>query len=327
MVDGVLLLVDASRGAAAADAVRAAQGARGPAPRDPRRQQGRRPAARDRRSGGRGLPAVPGPRRRGAPDRVPDRLHATHGPAGPRSRGGAEGERPESRCSSCSCHIPAPTLRGGPSAPAHVTNLDASPYVGRLALCRVQQGTIRAGQPIAWCEPTARVQSGHGQRAVRHRGAGPRGGARRRGRVRWIAVAGLPDITIGETLADPDDPPAVARDHRRRAIAVDRRGDQHVTAFGPDGSKLTARQVRRAARPGADRQRVDPGARHRPARRMGGPGPRRASARGAGRADAARGLRADGGPAARRDARDRRQGQRADRAARRSTFPTTTSGS
>jgi GTP-binding protein len=48
-------------------------------------------------------------------------------------------------------HIPAPSYEPGRPLQAHVTNLDASPYVGRLALCRVRNGTIRKGQPIAWC--------------------------------------------------------------------------------------------------------------------------------------------------------------------------------
>ncbi len=74
MVDGVLLLVDASEGPASADPLRPAQGARGEAAGDPRHQQGR-PARRARRRGRRrGLRAVPGPGRRRAPDRVPDRL-------------------------------------------------------------------------------------------------------------------------------------------------------------------------------------------------------------------------------------------------------------
>src|ERR687894_3015399 len=55
-------------------------------------------------------------------------------------------------------HIPAPAYEEGHPLQAHVTNLDASPYVGRLALCRVRQGAIRAGQPIAWCRADGRVQ-------------------------------------------------------------------------------------------------------------------------------------------------------------------------
>ena len=82
MVDGVLLLVDASRGPAAADALRAAQGARGAAAGDPRRQQGRPARRAHRRGRRRGLRAVPRPRRRRGADRVPDRLHEREGGPG-----------------------------------------------------------------------------------------------------------------------------------------------------------------------------------------------------------------------------------------------------
>ena len=75
--------------------------------------------------------------------------------------------------------IPAPTYEEGHPLQALVTNLDASQYVGRLALCRVVQGTIRRGQQIAWCraDGSDRAREGHG--ALRHGGARPR---RRRSR-------------------------------------------------------------------------------------------------------------------------------------------------
>ena len=78
-------------------------------------------------------------------------------------------------------HIPAPDYEEGHPLQAHVTNLDASPYVGRLALCRVRNGTIRKGAPIAWCRADGSVSSARGRRALRHRGARPR--RRRRGRA------------------------------------------------------------------------------------------------------------------------------------------------
>ena len=88
---------------------------------------------------------------------------------------------------------------------ALVTNLDASPYVGRLALCRVQHGTIRKGQTVAWCRadgPIERVKVTElyvteALDRVEADEAGP-------GEI--VAIAGLPEVTIGETLADPDDP-------------------------------------------------------------------------------------------------------------------------
>src|SRR4051794_18152519 len=102
-------------------------------------------------------------------------------------------------------HIPAPSYLPGAPLQAHVTNLDASPYVGRLALCRVRQGTIRRGQPIAWCRSDGRIERAKvtdlyvtdALDRVEAEDAGP-------GEI--IAVAGIAEVTIGETLADRDDP-------------------------------------------------------------------------------------------------------------------------
>ena len=89
------------------------------------------------------------------------------------------GHRPAARCSSCcSTHIPAPEYDPDHPLQAHVTNLDASPYVGRLAICRVRHGTIRRGETVAWCRADGPDRARQGHRAVRHRGAR----ARRRGR-------------------------------------------------------------------------------------------------------------------------------------------------
>ena len=55
-------------------------------------------------------------------------------------------------------HVPAPAYEPDHPLQAHVTNLDASPYVGRLALCRVRHGTIRRGQPIAWCRADGTIE-------------------------------------------------------------------------------------------------------------------------------------------------------------------------
>ena len=130
-----------------------------------------------------------------------------------------------------------------------------------------------------------------------------------------IAVAGLPDVTIGETLADPDDPrplPVITVDEP--SLSRDR-GHQHLPAGRP--GRVEAHRAPGAGPPraGAGGQRVDPRARHRAPRRLGGAGPRRAAAGRAGGADAPRGLRAHGGPAAGAHPRDRRQAVRARRAA------------
>ena len=101
--------------------------------------------------------------------------------------------------------IPAPTYEDGHPLQALVTNLDRSPYLGRLALCRVRQGRIERSQAAAWCRADGTIERvkvsemfvTEGLERVLATEAGP-------GEI--IAVAGLPDVTIGETLADPDDP-------------------------------------------------------------------------------------------------------------------------
>jgi GTP-binding protein TypA/BipA len=102
-------------------------------------------------------------------------------------------------------HIPAPEYEEGHPLQAHVTNLDASPYVGRLAICRIHQGTIHKGAQVAWCRrdgevARARVTELYVTEAL------DRVDAEDAGPGELVAVAGFPEITIGETLADPDDP-------------------------------------------------------------------------------------------------------------------------
>src|SRR5581483_12367253 len=88
---------------------------------------------------------------------------------------------------------------------ALVTNLDASPYVGRLAICRIRHGSIRKGQQVAWCRADgsitrAQVAELYVTEALE------RVPAEEAGAGEIIAVAGIPEVTIGETLADPEDP-------------------------------------------------------------------------------------------------------------------------
>src|ERR687888_910446 len=102
-------------------------------------------------------------------------------------------------------HIPAPQYDPSHPLQAHVTNLDASPYVGRLALCRVRHGTIRRGQAVAWCQADGDVaRAVVGELYVTE--ALERVEAAEAAAGEIIAVAGIPEVTIGETLADPDDP-------------------------------------------------------------------------------------------------------------------------
>jgi GTP-binding protein TypA/BipA len=139
-------------------------------------------------------------------------------------------------------HIPAPAFDPGHPLQAHVTNLDASPYVGRLALCRVHHGTIRKGQTVAWCRADGSVTRAQvGELYVTE--ALDRVDAQEAGPGEIIAVAGMPEITIGETLADPDDPrplPVITVDEPSLSAIV---GINTSPLAGRDGSKLTARQV------------------------------------------------------------------------------------
>jgi GTP-binding protein len=139
--------------------------------------------------------------------------------------------------------IPAPEFDPDHPLQAHVTNLDASPYVGRLALCRVHNGTIRSGQQIAWCRANGEVERAtvtelyitEALERVSAEEAGP-------GEI--IAVAGMEEVTIGETLADPADPrplPVITVDEPSLSIVL---GINTSPLAGSEGSKLTARQVR-----------------------------------------------------------------------------------
>jgi GTP-binding protein TypA/BipA len=140
-------------------------------------------------------------------------------------------------------HIPAPTYEPGHPLQAHVTNLDASPYVGRLALCRVRQGNIKRGQQIAWCRSDGSIERAQVAELyitesldrVEAEEAGP-------GEI--IAVAGIAEVTIGETLADLEDPrplPVITVDEPSLSITI---GINTSPLAGKEGTKLTARQVK-----------------------------------------------------------------------------------
>jgi GTP-binding protein len=139
--------------------------------------------------------------------------------------------------------IPAPEY--DPDAPlqAHVTNLDASPYVGRLALCRVRNGSIRSGQRIAWCKADGSV-TGATVSELFVTESLERVPAQEAGPGELIAVAGMEEVTIGETLADPENPqplPVITVDEPSLSIVV---GINTSPLAGKEGSKLTARQIR-----------------------------------------------------------------------------------
>jgi GTP-binding protein TypA/BipA len=138
--------------------------------------------------------------------------------------------------------IPAPVYEEGHPLQAHVTNLDASPYVGRLALCRVRQGTIRKGQQVAWCRSDGRIERVKVTELYVSE-ALDRVDADEAGPGELVAVAGIPEVTIGETLADPDDPrplPVIGVDEPSLAMTI---GINTAPLAGRDGDRLTASMV------------------------------------------------------------------------------------
>jgi GTP-binding protein len=139
--------------------------------------------------------------------------------------------------------VPAPEYEEGHGLQALVTNIDASPYVGRLALCRVHQGTIVRGERVAWCRREGPVETvkvtelyvTEGLARVDADEAGP-------GEI--IALAGLPEVMIGETIADPADPrplPTVSIDEPALAMTI---GINTSPLAGRSGDKLTARLLK-----------------------------------------------------------------------------------
>src|SRR3954464_8487766 len=138
--------------------------------------------------------------------------------------------------------VPAPSYDADAPLQAHVTNLDASPYLGRLALCRVHNGTMRKGQQVAWCKTDGSVERVKLTELLLTR-ALDRFPAETAGPGDIIAIAGIPEITIGETLADPDDArplPVITIDEPSISMTI---GINTSPVAGQSGNKLTARQV------------------------------------------------------------------------------------
>ena len=240
--------------------------------------------------------------------------NARAGQRRPRTRRARRRSRPADR-ETLLATVPPPAYDPDHPLQALVTNLDASPYVGRLALLRVQHGTIRKGEQVAWCRADgsierARVTELYVTEAL------DRVPADEAGPGEIVALAGLPEVTIGETIADLGRPAAAAGERRRRAVARDDARDQHLASGRHRRRQGDRERPHRAARAGARRQRLAAGPPHLQAGGLGGAGPRRAAARGAGRDHAPRGLRADRRQAGSAHARDRRQALRAGRARR-----------
>ncbi len=139
--------------------------------------------------------------------------------------------------------IPPPAYDPEHPLQALVTNLDASPYVGRLALLRIHHGTLRKGEQIAWCRADgtierARVTELYVSEALE------RVPADEAGPGEIVALAGLPDVTIGETIADPEDPrplPVTTVDEPSLSVTI---GINTSVLSGTEGDKVTATQIK-----------------------------------------------------------------------------------
>jgi GTP-binding protein TypA/BipA len=139
--------------------------------------------------------------------------------------------------------IPPPSYDPEHPLQALVTNLDASPYVGRLALLRVRHGTLKKGQQIAWCRANGEIENARVVDLLITE-ALDRVSADEAGPGEIVALAGLPEVTIGETIADPDDPrplPVTVVDEPSLSITI---GINTSPLAGTEGDKLTASQVK-----------------------------------------------------------------------------------
>src|SRR6186713_104988 len=139
--------------------------------------------------------------------------------------------------------VPPPSYDPEHPLQALVTNLDASPYVGRLALLRVLHGTIRKGEQVAWCRADGTIEKAQVTELYVTE-ALDRVPADEAGPGEIVALAGLPDVTIGETIADLDDPrplPVTAVDEPSLSITL---GINTSPLAGLEGDKVTASMIK-----------------------------------------------------------------------------------
>ncbi|MFJ2864761.1 translational GTPase TypA [Kitasatospora sp. NPDC087314] len=154
-------------------------------------------------------------------------------------------------------HVPAPTYEEDAPLQAHVTNLDADNFLGRIALLRVEQGELRKGQTVAWIKRDGTVQSVRISELLMTE-ALTRKPAEVAGPGDICAVAGISEIMIGETLADPENPialplitvdePAISMTIGTNTSPLVGRGGSGKGADAKSGAKVdrkvTARQVK-----------------------------------------------------------------------------------
>jgi GTP-binding protein len=139
--------------------------------------------------------------------------------------------------------VPAPSYDPDHPLQALVTNLDASPYVGRLALLRIRHGALRRGERIAWCRADGTIEQARVTELF-VTDALDRVPAEEAGPGEIVALAGLPEVTIGETIADPDDPrplPVTVVDEPSLSMTF---GINTSPLSGTEGSKVTASLVK-----------------------------------------------------------------------------------
>ncbi len=140
-------------------------------------------------------------------------------------------------------HVPAPEHDPAHPLQALVTNLDASPYMGRLALCRIHHGTMRKGETVAWCRADGTIETvkltelyiTEELERMPADEAGP-------GDI--VAIAGIPEVTIGETIAAVEDArplPVIAVDEPSLSMTI---GINTSPLVGKSGKKLTATMVK-----------------------------------------------------------------------------------
>ena len=141
-------------------------------------------------------------------------------------------------------HVPAPTYDPNEVLQAHVTNLDSSPFLGRLALVRIFNGTLKKGQTVAWARHDGEIKNVRISELLATK-ALERVPAESAGPGEIVAVAGIEDITIGETLTDAENPkplPLIKVDDP--AISMTIGINTSPMAGRVKGAKVTARQVK-----------------------------------------------------------------------------------
>ncbi|MCX4789115.1 translational GTPase TypA [Streptomyces sp. NBC_01221] len=142
-------------------------------------------------------------------------------------------------------HVPAPEYDDDAPLQAHVTNLDADNFLGRIALCRVEQGELRKGQTVAWIKRDGTMSNVRITELMMTE-ALTRKPAEKAGPGDICAIAGIPDIMIGETLADPENPialPLITVDEPAISMTIGT-NTSPLVGKGGKGHKVTARQVK-----------------------------------------------------------------------------------